>query len=85
MRIDDLKLRWPTKIVALFRPDGEDKTLEKAGVLLFRRLATFLWWFGGLIRPEMGDRGRERESPARGERSSGLFYGVNASTVHQYG
>ena len=85
VRIDDLKLRWPTKIAALFRPDGEEKTLEKAGVLLFRRLATFLWWFGGLRRPEMGDRGRERESPARGERSSGLCYGVNASTVHQCG
>jgi hypothetical protein len=31
----------------------------------------------------MGDRKRERESPARGERGSGLYYGVNASTVHR--
>jgi hypothetical protein len=31
----------------------------------------------------MGDRRRERESPARGERCSGLCYGENASTVHR--
>ena len=30
----------------------------------------------------MGDRRRERESPARGERCSGLRYGENARTVH---
>jgi hypothetical protein len=83
VRIDDLKLRWPTKIASIFRPDGEVKTLTKAGVLLCRRLATFLWWCGGFTQPEMGDRRRERESPARGERGSGLYYGVNASTVHR--
>jgi hypothetical protein len=33
--------------------------------------------------PEMGDRRRERESPARGERCSGLCYGENTSTVHR--
>jgi hypothetical protein len=29
-----------------------------------------MWFFGGFKRPEMGDRMRERESPARGERDS---------------
>jgi hypothetical protein len=83
VRIDDLKLRWPTKIAPFFRPDGEVNTLKTAGFLLCRRLETFLWRFGGFTRPEMGDRRRERESPARGERGSGLYYGVNASTVHR--
>jgi hypothetical protein len=46
--------------------------------LLYRRLETFLWWFGSFTRPEMGDRMRERESPARGERDSEIRYGVNA-------
>jgi len=83
VRIDDLKLRWPTKIAPFFRPDGEVKTLKTAGFLLCRRLATFLWCFRGFRRPEMGDRRRERDSPARGERGSGVCYGVNASTVHR--
>jgi hypothetical protein len=78
-----LKLRWPTKIAAFFRPDGEDKTLKKAGGLLYRRLATFLWWFGSFTRPKMGDRMREKESPARGERVSEIGYGVNERMVHQ--
>jgi hypothetical protein len=30
-----------------------------------------------------GSRRRERESPARGERCSGLRYGENARTVHR--
>ena len=85
MRIDDLKLRWPMKIAALFWPDGEVNTLQTAGVLLCRRLATFLWWFGGLIQLAMGDRRRERESPARGERGSEMCYGGNARTVYQCG
>jgi len=63
-RIIGLKLPWPTKIPPFFRPDGEAKMLKTAGVLLYRRLATFLWWFGSFTRPEMGDRMRERESPA---------------------
>jgi hypothetical protein len=46
--------------------------LKTAGVLLYRRLVAFLWWFGGFKRPKMGDqmreRERERESLARGER-----------------
>jgi len=83
VRIDDLKLRWPPTIAALLRPNGAEKTLKPAGFLLYMRIATFLWWFGSLIRPEMGDRKRERESPARGERGSGLCYGANASTVHR--
>jgi hypothetical protein len=33
--------------------------------------------------PEMGDRRRERETPARGEGCSGLCYGENTSTVHR--
>jgi hypothetical protein len=56
------------EIAALFRPDGEEKTLKTAGVLLYRRLVAFLWWFGGFKWPKMGDQMRERESPARGER-----------------
>jgi hypothetical protein len=83
VRIDDLKLRWPTKIAPFFRPDGEVKTLNMAGVLLCRRLETFLWWCGGFKRLEMGDRRRERDSPARGERGSEMCYGVNALTVHR--
>jgi len=73
VRIDDLKLRWPTKIAPFFRPDGEVNTLTMAGVLLCRRLETFLWRCGGFRRPEMGDQRRERESPARGERGSGIW------------
>jgi len=82
-RIDDLKLRWQPTIAALFRINGEDKTLKPDGFLLYMRIATFMWWFGSLRWPEMGDRRRERESLARGERCSGLYYGVNASTVHR--
>jgi hypothetical protein len=78
-----LKLRWPTKIAAFFRPYREDKTLKKAGLLLYLRLETFLWYLGGFKRPEMGDRMRERESPARGERDSESYYGVNAHMVHR--
>jgi len=70
VRIDDLKLRWPTKIAALFWPDGEVNTLQTAGVLLCRRLATFLWWFGGLIQLAMGDWRRERENRRREEREA---------------
>jgi hypothetical protein len=73
-----LKLRWPTKIAALFRPDGEEKTLKTAGVLIYMRIETFVWWFGSFKRREMGDRRRERESPARGERDSEMYYGVKA-------
>jgi hypothetical protein len=58
------------EIAAFFRPYGEEKTLKTAGGLLYRRLETFLWCFVGFTRPEMGDRMRERESPARGERDS---------------
>jgi len=82
-RIDDLKLRWQPTIAALFRLNGAAKTLKPAGFLLYMRITTFLWWFGSLRWPEMGDRRRERESPARGERCSGLYHGVNASTVHR--
>jgi len=32
-----------------------------------------MWWFGGFKLPEMGDRMRERESPARGERDSEIL------------
>jgi hypothetical protein len=65
-----LKLRVVDEIAAFFRPDGEEKTLKTAGVLLYRRLVAFLWWLGGFKRPEMRDRMRERESLARGERES---------------
>jgi hypothetical protein len=61
------------KIAAFFRPDREEKTLKTAGVLLYRRVETFLWWFGGFTRPEMEDRMRERESSARGERDSEIL------------
>jgi hypothetical protein len=44
--------------------------MKQAGVLLYRRVSTFLLWFRFFTRPEMGDRMRERESPARGERDS---------------
>jgi hypothetical protein len=67
---------WPTKIVAFFQPDREAKTVKPAGVLLYKRLETFLWWFGGFKRPEMGDRMRERETPR-------FCYGVNTSMVHR--
>jgi len=60
-----------------------EKTLKPTGVLLYMRIETFLWCFESLIWPEMGDRRRERESPARGERCSGLCYGENVSTVHR--
>ena len=82
-RIVGLKPRWQPTIAALFRPNGADKTLKPAGVLLYMRIATIMWWFGSLRWPEMGDRRRERESPARGERCSGLCYGENVSTVHR--
>jgi len=70
VRIDDWKLQWPTKIAPFYRPDGEVKTLKTAGVLLCRRLETFMWWCGGFKRPEMGDRRRERESRWREEREA---------------
>ena len=38
--------------------DEAAKTLKTTGVLLYIRAATFLWWFEGLIQPEMGDRMR---------------------------
>jgi hypothetical protein len=57
-------------LAAFFRPDREDKTLKQAEVLLYMRLETFLWWFGGFTRPAIRDRMRERESPVRGERNS---------------
>jgi hypothetical protein len=57
-------------LAAFFRPDREDKTLKQAEVLLYMRLETFLWWFGGFTRPAIRDRMRERESPVRGERDS---------------
>jgi len=82
-RIDDLKLRWQPTIAALFRLNGAEKTLKPAGVLLYMRTETFMWWFGCLRWPDMGDRRIERESPARGERCSGLCYGENVSTVHR--
>ena len=69
---------------AFFRPYEAEETMKNTGVLIFRRLATFLWWFGGWIRPEMGDRRGERESPARRERCSEISYGVNACMVHRY-
>jgi len=71
------------RIAARFRPNRAAKTLKPAGVLLYMRKATFLWWLSSLQWPDMGDRRRERESPARGERCSGLCYGENANTVHQ--
>ena len=67
-RIVGLKLRVAYEIAAIFRPDKEVKTLKIAGVLLYRRVAIFLWWFRSFTWPKMGDRMRERESPARGER-----------------
>jgi len=82
-RIDDLKLRWQPTIAALFRLNRAATTLTPAGVLLYMRKETFLWWFSSLQWPAMGDRRRERESPARGERCSGLCYGENTSTVHR--
>jgi len=69
----------------LFRPDEGARTMKTAGVLLSRRLETFLWWFGGFTRSEMGDRRRERESPARGERGSEICYSVNARMVYRCG
>jgi len=75
---------WPTNIAAFFRPDREEKTLKMAGVLLYRRVETFLWWFGGFTRLEMGDRMRERENRRWEERETPRFcYGVNASMVHR--
>jgi len=66
-----------------FRLYGAAKTLKPAGVLLYMRIETFMWWFGSLKWPDMGDRRRERESPTRGERCSGLCYRENVSTVHR--
>ena len=71
------------RIAARFRPNRAAKTLNLAGVFLYMRKATFMWWFSSLQWPDMGDRRRERESPARGERCSGLCYGENTSTVHR--
>jgi len=82
-RIDDLKLRWQPTIATRFQPNRAVKTLKPAAVLLYMRKATFLWWFSSLQWPEMGDRRRERESPARGERCSGLCYGESTITVHR--
>jgi len=82
-RIVGLKLRWPTQIAALFRPDEAEKTMKTTRLFLYRRVETFLWWRGGWRWPDMGDRRRERESPARGERCSGLCYGEHTSTVHR--
>lgn len=82
-RIVGLKLRWPTQIAALFRPDEAEKTMKTTSLFLYRRVETFLWWRGGWRWPDMGDRRRERESPARGERCSGLCYGEHTSTVHR--
>jgi len=82
-RIVGLKLRWPTQIAALFRPDEAEKTMKTTRLFLYRRVETFLWWRGGWRWPDMGDRRRERESPARGERCSGLCYGERISTVHR--
>jgi hypothetical protein len=69
-RIDDLKLRWPTKIAALFRPDEAEKTMITTRFFLYSRVETFLWWCGGWRRPESGDRMRERERRRREERGS---------------
>ena len=82
-RIVDLKLRWQPTIAVLFRPDEAAKTMTTTGVFLYSRGETFLWWCGGWRRPESGDRMRERASPARGERCSGLCYGESTSTVHR--
>ena len=60
-KIDDLKLRWPATIAAFFRPDEAVTTMKTTGVLLYSMWGTFLWWCGGLRRPNMGDRRRERE------------------------
>jgi hypothetical protein len=57
--------------------------LKKAWVLLYTRLETFMWWFGGLRRPDIGDRRRERVAGERRERGSGFYYDVNASMVHR--
>ena len=59
--------------MAVFRPDEAAKTLKKTGFLLYIRVETFLLWFRGLRRPKMGDRMRERESSARGERESEIM------------
>ena len=79
-----MKLRWPARIAAFFRPDEAAKTVTNARVLLYTSGLTFLRWFGGWRRPESGDRMRERTSPARGERSSESRYGVGACTIHLY-
>ena len=72
------------RIAARFQPNRAAKTLKPAGFLLYMRKATFMWWLSSLQWPDMGDRRRERESPARGERCSGLRYGENARTVNRY-
>jgi hypothetical protein len=69
-RIVGLKLRWPTKIAALFRPDEAEKTMKTTKFFLYSRVETFLWWCGGWRRPESGDRMRERERRRREERGS---------------
>ena len=65
-----MKLRVADEIVTVFRLDEAAKMLKTAGVLLYRRVETVLLLFGSFKRPEMGDRMRERESSARGERGS---------------
>ena len=65
-----MKLRRLATIAAFFRPDEAEETMKTTGVLLCRRFSPFMSWFGGWRRPEVGDRRRERESPARGERRS---------------
>jgi hypothetical protein len=64
-----LKLEVVDEITAFFRPDGEAKKLKTAGVLLYRRLVAFLWWFTGFKRSKMGYRTRgERIADERRER-----------------
>jgi hypothetical protein len=79
-----LKLRWPTKIAALFRPDEAEKTMKTTRFfslqqgrnlsVVVRRLETAGKW--------RSDE-RERASPARGERESEKCYGVNARMVQR--
>ena len=59
--------------LGLFRPDEAAEMLKTAGVLLYMRLVTFLWWFEGFTRLEIGDWMREKESLERGERGSDVL------------
>ena len=73
------------EIVTVFRLDEAAKMLKIAGVLLYRRVETVLWWFGSFKRPKMGDRMRDRENRRREERDAPrLCYGVNACMVYLY-